>query len=505
MLSSFFSKLHQKTAAWLCLTSLGTLALAGNASALEKGTEAAMALLRDECLRCHKVEKKKGGLLLNSRQALLDGGDTGPAIVSGKASESFLIEGLADDADPHMPPKKQLTLKEIKLLSQWIDKGAAWDAKTLAKIKAPPAPTAKDLVSLPDSYRPVLSMALSPDTKTLATGQGGNIVLFDFIQADTKKKTKTSLKSKTVLPAHKDAVQALVWSPNGKRFASGAHREIRIWQNGQNKALFTLTKKLAGRITVLAITADNKTLLAADSSPAMNADLHVIDLASGKILRTIKNAHSDSIFGISISPDKKHFATVSADKLIKIWDLTTWKPVATLEGHTGFILAVAYSPNGDRLATGGDDEVIKVWDIKSKKQLLTFGAKRTGPITGLRWSLDPEKIKKKAAQKDKKKAAEINTDKIFTISEDGRPRTYSDLILHDGAQRSTGAKEKAYSAQDESLASLSIASSKNDKSPFPFLFAGSDSGSLFIWDVAGKLVFQQHPDTALAKSAPPKK
>ncbi len=493
-----------KTAAWLCLLAF-LLGLAPTLCAIEKNTQLAMELMRDECLRCHKKEKKKGGLLLTSRQAALDGGDTAPAVVPGKAADSFLLEGLEADADPHMPPKKQLSKKEIQMLTLWINQGAAWDAKTLAKIKAPPAPNAKDLAVLPSSYRPVLTMALSPDAKTLATGQGGDVVLFDFLQADAKQKTKIRLQSKSVLPAHKDAVQSLVWSPDGQLLASGAHREIRIWKSGQDKALFTLNDKLNGRITFLAITHDNKTLLAADSTPSVNADLHIIDLASSKILRTIKDAHSDTIFSISLSPDKKHFATVSADKLIKIWDLSTWKSVATLEGHTGFVLACTYSPGGDRLATGGDDEVIKVWDIKSKKQLQTFGAKLAGPITGLRWISDPEKIKKKAAEKNKAKAAKINTDKIFAISQDGRPRTYGDLVLHDGAQRSTGAREKAYAAQKESLATLAIATSKDGKAPFPFLFAGSDSGSLFIWDAVGKLVFQQHPDIQVANSTAGKK
>lgn len=475
------------------------------AAEVNKEVEAAMATLRDECLRCHKPEKKKGGLLLNSREALLKGGDTGPAIVSGDGAKSLLIEGLAKDGDPHMPPKKQLTDKEIKLLTQWINNGAAWDAKTLAKIKAPPAPTASELAGLPVSYRPVLAMAISPDTKTLATGQGGDIVLFDFIQADPKAKTPISLKAKSTLHAHKDAVQSLTWSPDGKRFVSGGHREIQIWQAGQAKPLHTITDKLKGRITDLTITPDNKTLLVADSIPAMNSQVHAIDLATGKILRSIENAHSDSIFDLCLSPDKKHFASVSADKMVKIWDLNTWKPVATLEGHTGYVLATAYSPEGDRLASAGDNGIIKVWNTKNNKQLISIIAKRSGPITGLRWTTDPEKAKKKAAEKDKKKAEAINTDKIFSISEDGQPRSFGDLVQHDGAQRSTGAREKAFNAQEESLASISLAESKDGKAPFPFLFAGSDTGSLFIWDAAGKLVFQQHPDTKIAESTTAKK
>ena len=302
------------------------IGIPAKSEAVDKQVETAMEVLRDNCLRCHNPKKKKSGLLLNTRQSLLDGGDTGPAIISGKGKESLLIEGLFKDADPHMPPKKQLTEKEIQLLTDWINKGAAWDAKTIAKVKAPPSPTATQLGGLPETYRPILAMAVSPDHKTLATGQGSNIVLFDFILADAAKKTKTSLKAKTTLTAHKDAVQSLVWSPDGKRFASGAHREIQIWQPGQPKPVFTLTEKLKGRITAMAVTPDSKLLLVADSIPSLTSDLHVVDLATGKILRTIENAHSDSTFGISLSPDKKHFTTVSADKMVKIWDFMSSSP-----------------------------------------------------------------------------------------------------------------------------------------------------------------------------------
>ena len=45
-------------------------------------------------------EKRKGDLLITNREALLKGGDIAPAVVPGKPDESFLIETLAEDADP---------------------------------------------------------------------------------------------------------------------------------------------------------------------------------------------------------------------------------------------------------------------------------------------------------------------------------------------------------------------------------------------------------------------
>ena len=86
-----------------------------------------MTLLRENCLACHNPEKKKGKLDLTTHDAALHGGEDGPAFIAGKSGESRMISrALASDADPHMPPKGQLTKDEIASLALWIDAGAAW-------------------------------------------------------------------------------------------------------------------------------------------------------------------------------------------------------------------------------------------------------------------------------------------------------------------------------------------------------------------------------------------
>src|SRR5207237_6648262 len=68
----------------------------------------AMLVLKNNCFACHNPEKKKGGLILTSRDAALRGGDDGPVLVPNKPTDSKLVQVLSADADPHMPPKKQL-------------------------------------------------------------------------------------------------------------------------------------------------------------------------------------------------------------------------------------------------------------------------------------------------------------------------------------------------------------------------------------------------------------
>src|SRR5712671_2025713 len=63
-------------------------------------------VLKARCFRCHSedAEKLKGGLRLDSRAGMFTGGDTGPAIVSGKSEESLLIQAIRHDGGLAMPP-----------------------------------------------------------------------------------------------------------------------------------------------------------------------------------------------------------------------------------------------------------------------------------------------------------------------------------------------------------------------------------------------------------------
>lgn len=86
-------------------------------------------ILDKNCVSCHNPNKKKGEFLMTSLDALLKGGESGPALVQGKPEESEIIKRLrlpmADEE--HMPPneKKPLEEAEIKIIERWIALGAS--------------------------------------------------------------------------------------------------------------------------------------------------------------------------------------------------------------------------------------------------------------------------------------------------------------------------------------------------------------------------------------------
>ena len=99
-------------------------------------------VLSDKCYKCHSAQsaKVKGGLLLDSRETLLKGGDTGPAIVPGIPEKSLLIKAIHyEDEELQMPPKEQLTEAQIKDFEAWIRMGAPDPRKPGETVASKPA------------------------------------------------------------------------------------------------------------------------------------------------------------------------------------------------------------------------------------------------------------------------------------------------------------------------------------------------------------------------------
>lgn len=84
-------------------------------------------LLIKRCQGCHGPEKQSGDLRLDSREAALAGGESGAALVPGKADESLIVEAI-NYKSLEMPPKEKLPHEEIDLLTRWISSGAPWTA-----------------------------------------------------------------------------------------------------------------------------------------------------------------------------------------------------------------------------------------------------------------------------------------------------------------------------------------------------------------------------------------
>lgn len=83
-------------------------------------------VLIGKCIRCHGPQKQSGGLRVDSRQALIDGGDSGPAVMPRDLSGSLMLHAVQREGDYAMPPDEELNRREIAALARWIELGAPW-------------------------------------------------------------------------------------------------------------------------------------------------------------------------------------------------------------------------------------------------------------------------------------------------------------------------------------------------------------------------------------------
>ncbi len=112
-------------------------------------------LLFDKCFSCHGEKSANGGLRLDSLEAILKGGTSGPALVPGNPAKSRIIDAIQYTGSLKMPPDGKISADSIATLTQWVKMGAPWPGA------APTAPANGQFVITPQqaafwSFKPVV-------------------------------------------------------------------------------------------------------------------------------------------------------------------------------------------------------------------------------------------------------------------------------------------------------------------------------------------------------------
>jgi len=240
------------------------------------------------------------------------------------------------------------------------------DGKTLASgsqdntIKLWEVATGRELRTLSGHFGSVFSVAFSADGQTLASASADHTIrLWDVATGGELRK----------LTGHSASVNSLAFSPDGTTLASGSDdKTIRLWEVPSGRELRTITGH-SDVVNSIAFRPDGKIIASGGGSPMDSKDntIKLWEVATGRELRTILG-HTNGVNSVAFSPDGKTLASGSFET-IKLWQVATGRALRTITGHTNGVNSVAFSPDGKTLASGSSDMTIKLWQVATGRQL----------------------------------------------------------------------------------------------------------------------------------------
>lgn len=298
--------------------------------------------LSDNCVSCHSKSTHKGGLNLETPEAILKGGDSGPSVVPGKPLESLLIKAsIHEDPDSAMPPRdnkvkaKNLTPAQIGALQRWIELGAKAGRTRVQELKWRP---------LPVQLKSILAVASSADGELAACSRGSEISVYQTATSALLFRAK----------AHHDQVQALAFSPDGRTLVSGGFREIKVWQREQARPVRG-SQQPAG---LHALSPDARWIAIGDGT-----SLKVREL--GKPDAPLQETGVQGTFtSVVWNADGSALAALGGPKRLTVWSRTEGRILCEvnlpLEGK-----ALAWRTDGKALYTAGGEPAVREWDALS--------------------------------------------------------------------------------------------------------------------------------------------
>ncbi len=228
-----------------------------------------LPILKNNCIACHNQTKPKGGLILETPQTILKGGDAGPSVVARKPAESLLLKAAAhQDPELIMPPPDNkvaaVALKpgELGLLQLWIEQGAKGEVRPSAPIVWQP---------IPPALHSIYALALTRDGQFAACGRANQIFVYHLPTSNLVARLRDPQlqKTSTGLASHRDTVNSLAFSPDGEWLASGGYREVKLWRRSKPTQKF----KLPTGSHLAAASADGQWFAAAST----NGNVRILD------------------------------------------------------------------------------------------------------------------------------------------------------------------------------------------------------------------------------------
>ncbi len=387
------------------------------------------------------------------------------------------------------------------------------------------------------------SVAFSPDGKTVASGDGATIYLWDVATGEERGR----------LQGHRGPVH-FVGFPGGRRLASaGWDHTVRLWDLTTDKEILA-REGLEGAIHDLAFAPDGRFVATADENAMVRVwdvitarevrrfqqipkhlaratsleyapdgqtvagvvhdAVYLWEARTGNVRRFRPDGARDQITCLAFAPDGQTLATGGWDKLVRVWDVATAQELHCLRGHPGGVCHVAYSPDGKTIASlsgpgSGGAGSVRLWDAATGQELYQMdGAKDCAG--GLAFSPDGTVLAAGAGM-DTVRLWEVATGRpigVMSATANRSPVAFPLAFAPDGRtvavasladqviyvfEVATGGLRRRLAGHRGTIRSLAFSPDGQR------LISGSDDTTALVWDVTGRLSGPPHPAPLTAK------
>jgi small GTP-binding protein len=175
-------------------------------------------------------------------------------------------------------------------------------------------------------------MPIPPDP---ATEQPDTSTPKDFVEIGSSPVPGLTLRH--VLRGHKDAINRIAWSPDGKYLAS----------------------------------------------PSEDKTIHIWDVSTGECVRVLEG-HTDTVFSVAWSPDGQILISGGSDGTIQIWNTKEWHLLTEPLNQSTLIRSVSWNPHSNQLASSDDSGAVTLWNTINWKKDLELDLK--GSAFSIAWS-----------------------------------------------------------------------------------------------------------------------
>ncbi|MFI0721708.1 hypothetical protein [Streptomyces sp. NPDC021224] len=237
----------------------------------------------------------------------------------------------------------------------------------------------------------ILSVAVTPDGRTMATGSSHSAIqLWNIADPVHPAKLGPPVKVPT------DIVESVAFSPDGRTLAAGSNdATARLWDVTSPAHPVALGAPLTGcfdTVGAVAFSPDGHVLAGGCHNKTIRL-WNVADPVHPALLGAPLTGHTDAVDAVAFRPDGRTLASGSFDGSVRLWNVgnparatALGKP---LYGHGGdFVASVAFSPDGHSLASGGADSRVRLWNTTDPAHVVMLGELlgQTGTITSVAFS-----------------------------------------------------------------------------------------------------------------------